>query len=410
MTATSPAAGPTGEARRRLSTTLVMSLAAVGAALVAMFGESDAFTPLTVTACLVGLVPWALLAGGVDIRPSIFAVLGLVPAVIVTVVDRNPGGMFPAMLVVVAVARSSASRTVVAATVGVALGAIVALAIRQGTAHETGLVYFAGGVGISWLAGEMLRRQERLTDELLALHGLDAEHAAIEERTRIAREVHDVVAHSLTVVMLHLTGARRMLRIDPERADEALARAETVGRESLDSVRGIVGLLRSTDGAASDAPPLPGIDDLTALVDEYRSSGAHVTSSVEVDPSAVDPATALTAYRVVQESLTNAARHAPGTSCSVRVERRRDDRLHIEVDNDVAATPAPRSTERTAGHGISGIVERARALGGEASAGPTPDGGWRVHAALPLRRAHDVARLTDADGTEDEWNPSTTVT
>jgi signal transduction histidine kinase len=409
MTAASPRAGNTRDVHEQLPTTLVMSLAAVCAALVAMFGESDAFTPLTVAACLVGLVPWALLAGGVAITPAVFAVLGLVPAVIVTVVDRNPGGMFPALLVVVAVARSSTSRILVACTVGVAVAAIATLAIRQGTAHETGLVYFAGGVGISWLAGEMLRRQERLTDELVALHGLDVEHAAIEERTRIAREVHDVVAHSLTVVMLHLTGARRMLRIDPERADEALARAEAVGRESLDSVRGIVGLLRSADGAADDSHPLPGIADLAPLVDGYRSSGARVTAEIRVDPELVDPATALTAYRVVQESLTNAVRHAPGASCSVRVEQPEANRLRIEVENDASDAPVTARSNGTAfGHGIRGMTERVRALGGEATAEASAAGGWRVRADLPLRRVHGLSRPLAADDTEDGWTPSTT--
>ena len=105
----------------------------------------------------------------------------------------------------------------------------------DGNTHESGALYFIGGIGISALSGLMLRRQELITAELAAMNELRVEHAASEERARIARDVHDVVAHSLTVVMLHLTGARRVLATDPQAADEALARAESVGRETASS-------------------------------------------------------------------------------------------------------------------------------------------------------------------------------
>lgn len=403
--ATPASTAPASSPDERVSATLVMAGAAVAAALVAMFGERGAFSPLTVAAALAGLVPWALVAGGVRLPPAAFAAMGLAPALVATVVDRNPGGIFPAMLVVVWVTRTSDSRRVVAATVAVAAAGVVALAVREGTAHETGLVYFLGGVGISWLAGMMLRRQERLTNELRELHDLAVEHAAASERTRVAREVHDVVAHSLTVVMLHLTGARRVLRADPARADEALERAEEIGRDSLDSIRHVVGLLRSPDAAGVDGP-LPGVADLPALVAGFRAGGTPVELRVEIDAIEVDPATALAVYRVVQESLTNAMRHAPGASCSVAVTEHDERRFRVTVVNGAPTARAvdDRAVERDR-HGVRGMTERVRALGGDLESGPTADGGWSVVATLPVRRRRASERTVDRR--EDEWTSPT---
>ena len=203
-------------------------------------------------AALLGLLPWALVVGGVELPPWLFAVMALVPAGYIVVVDDNPGGMFPLMLLVVWIDACRRAGSSSGATIGAAAACIVALGIEQG-AHESGMVYFLGGLGISALAGAMLRRQEVLTSELQAMRDLQVEQLAATERTRIAREVHDVVAHSLTIVMLNVTGARRALATQPERADEALARAETVGRESLDSIRQVMGLLRDP-GTGLDLP------------------------------------------------------------------------------------------------------------------------------------------------------------
>ncbi len=301
--------GSTAEIRAGLSTTLLLSVAAVAVALVAIFGEDGAFTPLTVTCALLGLVPWALVAGGVRVPSWLFLALAVPPGVVIVAVADNPGGMFPLMLAIVWLTRTSLLLVVPAVAVALAFLAILDCTFQKGSADDSGIVYFVGGLGISWLSGLLLRRQEALTAQLEAMRDAQVERMAATERARIARDVHDVVAHSLTVVMLNLTGARRALATDPAGADEALQRAETVGRESLDSIRQVMGLLR--EPAADAALPQPTIDALPRLVDGYRRAGLDVELAMP-HTTAVDPAVGLVAYRVVQESLANVLQHAPG--------------------------------------------------------------------------------------------------
>jgi signal transduction histidine kinase len=377
------AEAPASPPADRVPTTLLMSGAAVACALLSMFGHGAPST-LTIAMALVGLVPWALVAGGVELAPWQFAVAGIVPGA-VSVLAGNDGAMFPVMLVVVWVTRTSRSKFLVGATVAAGLALSMALAVQAGSVAEEGSLFFAGGVGIAWLAGVMVRRQEELTDELRALHAESLDHAASTERTRVAREVHDVVAHSLTVVMLHLTGARRLLRTDPARADEALARAEDVGRESLDSIRQVVSLLRTSDTSGTDVP-LPGVDDLPALVERYASSGLDVGADLSLTSQDVEPAAGLALYRIVQESLTNVLRHAPGSHVEVSV-RRDGDAARVRVADDGPAPGcAAAVTGGRVGMGVRGMGERVRALGGELAAGPAGSG-WAVEATVPLRAA-----------------------
>lgn len=369
------------EARERLSTTLMLSAAAVATALVAMFGEEGSFSALTTLCALAGLVPWALAAGGVALHPVAFALLGVPPGVVVVAVDENAGGMFPLMLVVVWVTRTAPSRWLVTVVIAASGAAIAVLAWRKSSMHEAGMVYFLGGLGISWLAGLMLRRQEALTDQVRALRDLEVERLAADERARLAREVHDVVAHSLTIVLLNVTGARRALASRPEAADDALARAELVGRDSLDSIRQVMGLLREPGGG--HALPQPDLAGLGQLVDGYRGAGLEV--DLAVDDVAVEATVELVAYRVVQESLANVLEHAPGARATVAVGRAGDDHVEVVVAN--TAPPAPPARGDRAGLGARGMAERVRAVGGDLEAGPTADGGWRVAARLPARGA-----------------------
>ena len=362
------------EPAHRVPTTILLALAAVGTALIAMFGEDDSFTALTAVSALAGLVPWALLAGGVRIPTWLFAVLGLAAAAPIVLIDHTIGGLFPVMIVIVEVARSAPRWPLVAATVAIAVAYAVAVAVYEGSPHTSGVIYLIGGIMISTLSGLILHRQEALTAEIRAMQAQAVDLAAQSERTHIAREVHDVVAHSLTVVMLHITGARRLLRRDPDRADEALARAEAVGRASLDSVRQMVGLLRTGPDHTATAPPQPGLADLDELVERSRAGGLEVTA--DVDAPALPPAVQLVVYRVVQESLSNVVQHAPGASCRVRLRP-----TSLEVVNARPASPTRRGDR--AGLGLVGMAERVRAAGGTLTAGPTDDGGWRVAVTLP---------------------------
>jgi signal transduction histidine kinase len=368
-----------------VSTTVVMALAATCGALIAVFGEAEHVTVLTVTGALFGLVPWALEAGGIKVRPLVFMVATFVPAAMIVLVDRNPGGMFPVMLAVVWLTRADTGPLITIVTVVLGAAIAIGLAVLEGTTHETGAVYFIGGLGVAWLAGTMLRRQEVLIAELQEAHERQTEHAAADERTRIAREVHDVVAHSLTVTMLHVTGARRALGHDPGRAAEALERAETVGRESLDSIRQVVGLLRSPGGGDAQEAPLPVLADIPGLVDQYRHAGMSVRADVAIDGVAADATTALTAYRVVQEALSNSLQHAPGAPIDLEVGTDTGGTvLRIVAENPT--TVVARRDDRV-GLGLRGMAERVRAAGGSVEAGATERSTWRIEAALPMRRA-----------------------
>jgi signal transduction histidine kinase len=312
---------------------------------------------------------------------------------VIVLVDRNPGGMFPMMLAIVSLTRRSDAVWLTVASVAAGLTMAFGLAVLEGTMHETGAVYFAGGVGVAWLAGSMIRRQEILLAELQAASDRQNEHAAAAERTRIAREVHDVVAHSLTVTLLNVSGARRTLATDPERAAEALERAETVGRESLDSIRQIVGLLRDDSVATVEgeqSAPLPVLADIPTVVEQFRSAGLRIEADLDLDGISADPATALAGYRVVQEALSNVMQHAPGSPVVLTVDNDRDDGvLRITAVNPILGTTSRRSDR--AGLGLLGMGERVRAAGGDVYSGVADTAEWRVEVTLPLRRTSSAA-------------------
>lgn len=234
---------------------------------------------------------------------------------------------------------------------------------------------------VAWIAGTLFtlvvclmgRRQQVLFEQLREAQAGLTERIRVEERNRVARELHDVIAHSLTVSLLHVTSARLAVDDDPAEAAEALAQAEELGRRSLSEVRHAVGLLRGGPGSRS---PLPGVEQLPELVEGFRRAGAQVAYDVVGDPVRLPATTGLTVYRILQESLTNAVRHGAGTRTAVHLEVG-DSTAVLTVDS-AGAPGLPRGE----GVGLHSMRERAEALGGELSAGPT-GAGWRVHAVLP---------------------------
>ncbi|MXG89428.1 histidine kinase [Nocardioides flavescens] len=237
---------------------------------------------------------------------------------------------------------------------------------------EAGWFAWAAGAVFAATACSLARRQGELLEELRDAQAGLAERTRTEERHRIAGEMHDVIGHALTVSLLHVGTARLALEEgDTEEAVAALELAESQSRRSLEEVRSSVGLLRTHDG---EVTPLPGAGDLDALVESFRAAGARVDARLADGVRAVPAATGLAAYRIVQEALTNAARHAPGHLASVRVDL--DGEVRIVVESD--GPPGPRPP----GSGVTGMRERAEAVGGRLSAGPGPGGGWRVEAVL----------------------------
>ena len=200
-----------------------------------------------------------------------------------------------------------------------------------------------------------------------------------EERARIAAEIHDVVGHALTVTLLHISSARLTLDEGPAAADAALAEAERLARAGLDEIRAGVGLIR-TDGHPA-LTPLPDAAALPGLAESYRKAGVVVTLDVAGDLSGVGATHGLVLYRIVQEALTNATRHAPGRPVSVRVGAGPDS-ISADVENECAGLPFADSGPGLPGSGLRGMADRAASVGGTLTAGPV-SGRWHVRAVLP---------------------------
>lgn len=230
------------------------------------------------------------------------------------------------------------------------------------------------GTAFTTVACIFARRLRLTVTQLRATQAELAARSRAEERSRIAGEVHDVIGHALTVSLLQLGSARLALDDEPDEARAALVEAERLTRRSLDEVRATVGLLRSDDPEAK--APLPGAADIPALVGSFRNAGSPVDLTVEGDPDSLGPARGLAAYRIVQESLTNATRHAPGEPVTVRLVI---DARGAVVTVRNGGTPDPTAAP---GSGLPGMRERAEGVGGRLTAGPV-DRGWCVEAVLP---------------------------
>ena len=241
---------------------------------------------------------------------------------------------------------------------------------------DPGWPAWLAGITLSVLFGLVIRRELDLVAQLRAAQAGLAARARAEERNRIARELHDVIAHTLTVLLLHVSSARLAVEHDLADAGRALAEAERLGQESLAEVRRAVGMLHQ-DGGAGLAAPVPGAEGVATLVDRFRSAGADVTLTVDGDPGRLPATTGLAVYRIVQEALTNAAKHAPGAPTTVRLAVA-PDAVRLAVDS-----AAPPGRDTGTGMGLLSMRERAESLGGSCQAGPGGQG-WLVQATLPV--------------------------
>lgn len=373
--------------------TYVLALGALAAGVMTVL--FDDHNLLTILMIVLALVPWALLVGGVRLPGWLFVAWVVIPASVPIVLEQAGGPLFLGILVVTRVFSMSRSWLVLTAVtlIGISMTFLlflseVAEADEAVTLDEVGAQYFATGVAVCACCGYLFRRQRELAAELRwSRERLDAA-AAAEERRRIAREVHDVVAHSLTVVLLNVTGARKALANQPDLAAEALDRAESVGRESLDGIRRVVGLLReSNESVAGEVAPQPTAAELPGLVDQQSAAGAVVTTEITGDLEAIDAVTGAAVVRVAQEALTNAQRHAPGAPVDLRVIVL-PGRVVVTVRNGAGTTASLDAAKSRRGLGLVGMRERVEALGGRFSAGEIGDGdGWLVHADIPVTSA-----------------------
>jgi signal transduction histidine kinase len=244
-------------------------------------------------------------------------------------------------------------------------------------------------VAVPVLAAEALRNRRSYIQLLLERLELaertreeEARRRAGQERLRIARELHDVVAHTLTTINVQAGVAAHLADREPAGAGSALAAIEAASRDALDELRAILGVLRQPSDVDVPLEPAPGLDGLSSLLDRFRQGGSQIELEVGGEqPGRIPDAVQLAAYRIVQESLTNAARHAPGAVARVRLAYEAD-RLRVGIEN--ASAPMCNGNG-AAGVGIVGMRERAAALGGTLAAGPS-GGGFRVEAELPYTR------------------------
>jgi signal transduction histidine kinase len=248
-----------------------------------------------------------------------------------------------------------------------ALAALGGLAVAAGDASRNRRAY---------LAEAQARAEHAEADR-------DAEAArrVTEERLRIARDLHDVVGHHLALIYVQAGVAAHVLDREPEKAAEALAHIRGASKTALGELRDTIGLLRQPDEQAAPTEPVVGLAGVDELLGSFRRSGLTITEHVDGPVRRIAVAADLTAYRVIQESLTNVCKHAGPTAVSVRLTYR-PDLLRIVVDN-AAAGHAKAAAPAGRGHGLIGMRERVTALGGTLRCGPRPDGGFRVTATLP---------------------------
>ncbi|MEU4780484.1 sensor histidine kinase [Micromonospora sp. NPDC023633] len=243
-----------------------------------------------------------------------------------------------------------------------------------------GFAYFFGET--AWLAARRQHEVQARAEELRRSQAEIREHAVVGERLRIARELHDVVAHHVSVMGVQASAARRVFDKDPVKARAALSAIEETARTAVDELRRMLGLLRARDGGPERAeqPGPAGIDQVAAVVERAREAGLRATMGVYGDPAPLPDSVSQAAYRVAQEAVTNALKHAAGaTALDVRI-RYLAHEVEVDVTDDGRAT-RPANAD---GLGLVGMRERVATHGGELEVGPRAGGGWRVRARFPL--------------------------
>jgi signal transduction histidine kinase len=250
---------------------------------------------------------------------------------------------------------------------------------------------FMGTLAVAWVLGHIVgdrqvyaAQLEERTAELERAREELARRAVVEERLRLARELHDVVAHSMSVIAVQSGVGAHVAASRPEEVGKALAAIEATSRAALEELRRLLGVLRQDSEPQASLTPVPGLADLDSLLAEVGKAGLAVRLRVEGTPLQLPPGVDLSAYRIVQEALTNVVKHAGPARAQVVVGYR-DQEVTVEVTNDGRSTAALASDRRAGtGHGLIGMRERVAAFGGDLEVGPGLDGGFRVAARLPL--------------------------
>jgi len=308
--------------------------------------------------------------------PLVVLAVAIVTMLLANLVSALDAPATPAIALVVAVYSVGAHTAGLRASIGAlgVAGVIGVIAARQLSLAD--VLFIAMIVGGAWLAGRAIRHR-RLRETQLEREKAEAEAAIAEERTRIARELHDVVAHAISVIVLQARGGRKLLDEEPEEARQALDAIERTASQALGEMRRLLGLLRESDAELALAPQ-PTLSRLEDLVGQVREAGLPVEVAVEGEPRELPPGVDLSAYRIVQEALTNALKHAGPATARVTV-RYGDGELDLEISDDGVGA----GNGGGAGQGLAGIRERVAVFGGDVETGQRPEGGYAVRARLP---------------------------
>ena len=319
----------------------------------------------------------------------VWAIAGIFTAIYGASNLDDPPIFFGGLVALYTVASLSSRRTSYVAAAITAVSIAVSVAASGDTAFVT-LAFNVVVFATAWILGDSVRVHRAYTAELEARavrlerdRREEAARAAAEERVRIARELHEVVAHHVSVIALQSQAAEVLLPADPDRAAGVVADIGLTARQALAELRRLLGALREDDDRAPALAPQPGVDDLDALVAAVRRAGLAVDVSVEGEARPLPAGIGLSAYRIVQEALTNVLKHAHADRAHVTL-RFEDDQLLVCVTDDGTGggqSPPPNGQ----GQGLIGMRERVALIGGELTAGVRPDGGFRVEARLPVR-------------------------
>ncbi len=372
--------GATGQVLGALLAPGLMVVASVESALTAAHGRSAA-----VEVAAAGLAGALMAAPAVARRrhPLGAALVAWTAAAVVAIAFEPPTVALALLAALIAFASAAHARAA-AAWVGLVIGAAGVVAVNLGAGYDGWGDYLFPLVivGLAWAAGSVVRQQSDLTAVVLQRsvelgRAREAERAAAAaaERLRIARELHDVVAHSLMVMVVQAGAARRTLESGRKGCQEALAVVQETGLRSLTELHRLLDLV---DPSGRPLEGSPGLDRLDELVERTRGSGLVVELSVERGTAGVPGGIDLAGYRIVQEAVTNVLRHAEATHAWIGVQCSVDTLVLDVRDNGTRAAAKP------PGNGIAGMRERARIYSGEVTAGPQPEGGFRVHATIPL--------------------------
>lgn len=244
----------------------------------------------------------------------------------------------------------------------------------------------------AWVLGDATRTRAQLQRQLALRAAMAEEHAVSatgRERARIARELHDLVGHAISVISVQATVGEHLAESNPAQARASLATIHEMSQQAMSEMRHLVGVLRDGD-ADTELAPQPGLADIDALLAEARTAGTEVRFTTDGDPAPVSPGVGLAAYRVIQEALTNARKHAPGAPVELHLAYGQDG-LALDIVNGPPSTDATAGQGATAaelgssGFGLPAMRERVAVYHGTIQAEPTPTGGFRVHARLPYR-------------------------